>query len=825
MDAQKLILAELTKEFGGAAAAASTPFDKLKVSLGNLAEDMGSYLIPIVDKAATFLMDKALPAAEDLGNAVGSVLGPALHIAGEGLKFIYDVGKGAVDLFKSLPGPLQLTVGALAATAALKGPVGSLFSTVKDLAEGAALKVLYAKDAISGLGGAGGVAKAGLGGLTSFFGGPWGIAIAGATLGLSALVGWLGSTDDATEETKQATQDYTDALRQANGVINDSVRAAAAKAAQDAGILDVAQKVGIALPNVTDAITNQGTALDSTRERLRAYIAQHVVMLDANTRGLDSEGQAAQDALTALDSLVGGGNRTIENQRQLAAATAEAGDSSGSAAVAAQTLEQQLQDTADAASDARQQTDLFKQSLDILTGAHISLAEAQSNMYEALAAATGALDNEHGAVLDATGAIDLHSEAGRKAQDVLFGVRDAGNQYIATLIQQGATLDETTAADADLRKSFIESAGQMGITGQAAEDLADQILGVPDSRLTTFKADTQQATNAANELQRLIDSIHGRTVDIIARATLPDLNGAASGSGRPGLATGGPVFGAGTGTSDSIPAMLSNGEHVLTAREVRAAGGHSAIQAWRKSLVAGFANGGPVGAPISIAAELDNSTVNKQLDAFGAQVIKMYEPVHGYVNALNWAMSQSGKPYIWGGVGPGGYDCSGFMSAITNVIRGRSPYSRVGSTASFPWGGFASGYGLFTIGSTPNAGGGIGHMAGTLLGVNVESTGDHVRYGATARGASNGLFTTRAHLAMANGGVIGEPVSGIGMYSGRSYSFGERGPETVTPGLPGGGGLTIQLDGPATTALLEGVAVTVTADALGVRSDRIAYTS
>jgi hypothetical protein len=39
---------------------------------------------------------------------------------------------------------------------------------------------------------------------------------------------------------------------------------------------------------------------------------------------------------------------------------------------------------------------------------------------------------------------------------------------------------------------------------------------------------------------------------------------------------------------------------------------------------------------------------------------------------------------------------------------------------------------------------------------------------------------------MANGGVIGEPVAGVGMYSGRSYSFGERGPETVTPGLPGG---------------------------------------
>jgi len=40
------------------------------------------------------------------------------------------------------------------------------------------------------------------------------------------------------------------------------------------------------------------------------------------------------------------------------------------------------------------------------------------------------------------------------------------------------------------------------------------------------------------------------------------------------------------------------------------------------------------------------------------------------------------------------------------------------------------------------------------------------------------------HIAMANGGVINEPVYGYGA-SGRSYSFGERGSETVIPGTSG----------------------------------------
>ena len=31
------------------------------------------------------------------------------------------------------------------------------------------------------------------------------------------------------------------------------------------------------------------------------------------------------------------------------------------------------------------------------------------------------------------------------------------------------------------------------------------------------------------------------------------------------------------------------------------------------------------------------------------------------IRALNWAKTQYGKPYIYGGTGPGGYDCSGLV--------------------------------------------------------------------------------------------------------------------------------------------------------------------
>ena len=63
-------------------------------------------------------------------------------------------------------------------------------------------------------------------------------------------------------------------------------------------------------------------------------------------------------------------------------------------------------------------------------------------------------------------------------------------------------------------------------------------------------------------------------------------------------ATGGAIFGPGTGTSDSIPAWLSNGEHVWTAAEVKRAGGHDAIYRMRQEVLRGnipaFAGGGAV---------------------------------------------------------------------------------------------------------------------------------------------------------------------------------------------------------------------------------------
>jgi hypothetical protein len=44
------------------------------------------------------------------------------------------------------------------------------------------------------------------------------------------------------------------------------------------------------------------------------------------------------------------------------------------------------------------------------------------------------------------------------------------------------------------------------------------------------------------------------------------------------------------------------------------------------------------------------------------------DEVSGLQDVLNWAMNQRGKPYVWGGTGPDGYDCSGLIQQAFQSI-------------------------------------------------------------------------------------------------------------------------------------------------------------
>jgi peptidoglycan DL-endopeptidase CwlO len=52
------------------------------------------------------------------------------------------------------------------------------------------------------------------------------------------------------------------------------------------------------------------------------------------------------------------------------------------------------------------------------------------------------------------------------------------------------------------------------------------------------------------------------------------------------------------------------------------------------------------------------------------------------LRAFYWARTQYGKPYVWGGTGPGGYDCSGLVMTAyrhAGITLPRTTYQMLGS--------------------------------------------------------------------------------------------------------------------------------------------------
>lgn len=89
LEQQKFVLAALEKQYGGTAAATATASDRLKVTIGNLKEDLGNKLIPVIDKVATFLANN-LPTALAAGGAAFAAISRFLTPVVDGFMMFFN---------------------------------------------------------------------------------------------------------------------------------------------------------------------------------------------------------------------------------------------------------------------------------------------------------------------------------------------------------------------------------------------------------------------------------------------------------------------------------------------------------------------------------------------------------------------------------------------------------------------------------------------------------------------------------------------------------------------------------------------------------------
>ncbi|WIV42590.1 phage tail tape measure protein [Glutamicibacter nicotianae] len=244
--------------------------------------------------------------------------------------------------------------------------------------------------------------------------------------------------------------------------------------------------------------------------------------------------------------------------------------------------------------------------LDILFAAGVITRDERAAMrdYEAAIDEISASIEQNGKTLD------VSTEKGRANQAAFDGLAASGQAYVEALAAGGATEEELQAAMSSTYESLITAAGQFGITGEAADKMAREVMGIPeDVKVESWMSEA--ARLEAEKTKRKVEELDGKTAHVWITThensiySETHVSTGRGGTGGQTKATGGAIFGPGSGTSDDVPIWASNGEHMLTAKEVQLMGGHDAVYQFRASLQAGsirgHATGGEIGGiPVGI---------------------------------------------------------------------------------------------------------------------------------------------------------------------------------------------------------------------------------
>lgn len=236
-----------------------------------------------------------------------------------------------------------------------------------------------------------------------------------------------------------------------------------------------------------------------------------------------------------------------------------------------------------------------------------------------------AIDDISNAIKDVKGNWKLTEPAVRNAINV---AKSSLGDYKASLmdaVKSGKiTRDEAIAA---FNKMASNTVGKFG-KGSEARKVVAEFAGELKTFPKTINVKVQVSSNIQSTLNALkgLRTSAGQTI----RAQVQI---------EKNRANGGPIYGPGTGTSDSIPANLSNGEFVIKASSAKKIGmGNLARMNETGKMPQGFATGGSVrgqgrGRTASQVKQFD--LLNKQIAALGKTLVKFNEVMTASTEKLN----------------------------------------------------------------------------------------------------------------------------------------------------------------------------------------------
>lgn len=289
------------------------------------------------------------------------------------------------------------------------------------------------------------------------------------------------------------------------------------------------------------------------------------------------------------------------------------------------------------------------------------------------------------------------------------------------------------------------------------------------------------------DVNNSIRGINGRTVTVGVNLSTQKRwtgMGAASGGHVQGL-----IRGQGGPTADRAGLFaLSDREYVIRAASVSKYGTRflDAVNAGRLA-GGGLAGGGQVTVtprtpPESTIRSNILAGLTAAIDSIAKRLIEALTGGSGS-KLVNYARQFVGRvPYVWGGSTPAGWDCSGFTSWVYHHFGYPAPRTSQQQQLWAKPSGDKAGALVFFYGRN-GAASHVGLSMGNGKMINAYGTGYGTIISPSRMAGFSGFGVPPRGFA--RGGVITEPITGVGLRSGRRYMFGERGPETVTPGRGG----------------------------------------
>ncbi len=191
---------------------------------------------------------------------------------------------------------------------------------------------------------------------------------------------------------------------------------------------------------------------------------------------------------------------------------------------------------------------------------------------------------------------EVGDESG-KLEDQVRGALEALKAEGDAAAATGEDAAELESRYKDGTDALLDQLEATKMTRKEAQSLINTVIKGARGKLT-FDANTTWVQGRLNEL---VNRNNGRTITFNVVTKESRVTFAGSDHVATSRATGGPIHGPGSGTSDDVPIWASNGEHMLTADEVKKAGGHNAVYRLREAIRSGqlrealsFATGGEI---------------------------------------------------------------------------------------------------------------------------------------------------------------------------------------------------------------------------------------